>query len=1124
MFSQSNAMPKEKVLIVEDEKIIAKDLELRLRGMDYEVVAAVTNGLDAIEAAKYLKPNLVLMDVMIDGDIDGIETADLIHGFSDVPIIFLTAYADEKTFQRAKVTDPFGYILKPFQERELDIAIQTSLQKYRLESRVKESEIRFRNLFEQNYDAILVASDDARIMESNKAAERMYCTDQATLKSMHLYDLIPGVTRSKFADEWKAFLKSGDESGRYKVRIADKIRYIEYQAKSNFVKGNHLIILRDVTQAVEDQRMIEQLARFPAESPHPIFRISLSGKILFANKAANAILDKWRINNVSTLPESLRSKIEEMAPEKPFFQVTVNIERKFYLFLFVYIAEGHYVNIYGTEITQQKYSERLINFQKDILELIAKGLPISEILSKICAKVQPFLPEGYPCVFSMNQIFQELELSAGYHLPLKLTTERIMIPLTSRNLPGRIAIHKDFAQTNNPLELISKKLAPELEFHSGWGLPVLGKDDELIAVIAIYYNESYEPDPEEISFLTIVTRLISVAIERDQIFGRLNMHSLAFENISDAIVLTDSGGKIMEWSPSAERIFKVSKTDVLGKSINKLKLFDNQFVDQLFTRIKSSQQISDIPDEIAFSDLEGIPGLAQLNVAKMHDLEGSEVGFLSVFRDITIKRQIESALKVSESYLKAIFDNTVQSFILLDLQGNILAFNKAANSLTELFFAKRLGYGNSIFNYWEFPSIDNLGKVLNDCLKGRMVNAETSYKADGKEHWIELNFLPVYEQVDHVSYICFTGLDISERKQFEINLQASESRFRSLVQNSSDITLIIDEKSHVQYASESLYRILGYQLGQIKMLNIIDFVVEEDKAEYVQAIDAVKTTNQQMTFVCRFTSGKGEILYLESILSNLIKNPYVNGIVVNARDVTERTLAEEELKRTNFELDSFVYRASHDLRAPLRSVLGLLNLIGAEAQEEERRRFIGLAEKSIKKLDSFILDLTNFSRNSRLEVLVEPVNFQHILDECLDNLKFMENASKLSLSFSNKLNKDFYSDPGRISIVFQNLVSNSIKYQSLVNPPHLDLNIFPDRTGIQIVFSDNGKGIGAEHLPKLFQMFFRASEESYGSGLGLYITKQVIEKLGGKIKVNSGLGVGTTFSIWLPDLKPEYGQ
>ncbi len=842
-------MPKEKILIVEDEKIIAKDLELRLSGMDYEVVSAVTNGFDAIEATKFLKPNLILMDIMIDGDIDGIDTANLIHEFSDVPIIFLTAYADERTFQRAKVTDPFGYILKPFQERELDLAIQTSLQKYRLESRVKESEIRFRSLFEQNYDAILVANDDARIMESNRAAELMYQTDEATLKSMHLFDLIPGATKKIFSNGWVEFLKKGGESGKYKVRIADKIRYIEYQAKSNFVKGNHLIILRDVTQAIEDQRMIEQLARFPAESPHPIFRISLSGKVLFANKAANLILEKWKINNVSTLPESLRQRIDEMAPERPFFQVTVNIERKFYLFLFVYISEGRYINIYGTEITQQKYSERLINFQKDILELIAKGLPISEILSKICAKVQPFLPDGAPCVFTMDQIFQELELTAGYHLPLKLTTERIMIPLTSRNLPGRIAIHRDFAQTSNPLEMLSKKLAPDLGFQSGWGLPVMGKDDELIAVIVIYYNHPYEPDPEEISFLNIVTRLISVAIERDQIFGRLNMHSLAFENISDAIVLTDSNGKIMEWSPSAERIFKLAKNDILGKSLNKLRLFDNQFVEQLFSRIKDNLSAKDIPDEIQFMDVEGTNGVAELSVARMHDLEGQEVGFLSVFRDITIRREIESALKVSESYLKAIFDNTVQSFILLDPKGNILAFNKAANALTELLFHKNLNYAESIFNFWKFPSIENLPKVLKECLKGNIVNAETNYKVAGADLWLEVNFLPVYEQEDHVSYICFTGLDISERKQFEINLQASESRFRSLVQNSSDITLIIDDRSHVQYASESLYRILGYQLGQIKMLNIIEFVVEEDKLDYMSDIEKVKNDNQQMKLV-----------------------------------------------------------------------------------------------------------------------------------------------------------------------------------------------------------------------------------------------------------------------------------
>ena len=134
---------KHRILIVEDEKIIAKDLELRLLNMNYEVAASVSSGRDAIAATKNGPIDLILMDIMIDGDIDGIETAELIHQQMDVPVIYLTAYADERTFERAKLSDPFGYLLKPFQERDLDLTIRTVLQKFSFEKQVKASETRY---------------------------------------------------------------------------------------------------------------------------------------------------------------------------------------------------------------------------------------------------------------------------------------------------------------------------------------------------------------------------------------------------------------------------------------------------------------------------------------------------------------------------------------------------------------------------------------------------------------------------------------------------------------------------------------------------------------------------------------------------------------------------------------------------------------------------------------------------------------------------------------------------------------------------------------------------------------------------------------------------------------------
>ncbi len=128
------------VLVVEDEVIVADDLRKRLIRMGYDVPVSVSSGKEAIEKANENHPDLVLMDIVLHGDIDGIEAAEKIHSRLGIPVVYLTAYADEKTLQRARITEPYGYIIKPFKERELQINLEIALYKYDMEKRLKMSE------------------------------------------------------------------------------------------------------------------------------------------------------------------------------------------------------------------------------------------------------------------------------------------------------------------------------------------------------------------------------------------------------------------------------------------------------------------------------------------------------------------------------------------------------------------------------------------------------------------------------------------------------------------------------------------------------------------------------------------------------------------------------------------------------------------------------------------------------------------------------------------------------------------------------------------------------------------------------------------------------------------------
>jgi PAS domain S-box-containing protein/diguanylate cyclase (GGDEF)-like protein len=136
-------MDKIRMMIVEDERIVAMDLQGRLKSMGYEVVGSAVSGEEAIEKAEALRPDMILMDIMLDGQLDGIQAAEIIRSRFGIPVIYLTAYADTATLERAKITEPFGYILKPFEERELHGHIEIALYKNRMEKRLRDSEERY---------------------------------------------------------------------------------------------------------------------------------------------------------------------------------------------------------------------------------------------------------------------------------------------------------------------------------------------------------------------------------------------------------------------------------------------------------------------------------------------------------------------------------------------------------------------------------------------------------------------------------------------------------------------------------------------------------------------------------------------------------------------------------------------------------------------------------------------------------------------------------------------------------------------------------------------------------------------------------------------------------------------
>jgi PAS domain S-box-containing protein len=161
-----------RIMLVDDEAIITMQLEKRLASMGYEVVGIASSGEQSLHLARELKPDLVLMDIVMPGDVDGIEAASRIRSELDIPIVFLTAFADETYLERAKGADPFGYLVKPFHEKEVHASIEVALHRGMIEKRFRDRERLYRKIMEKAFDPICLVDREGRILDANLRAEQ----------------------------------------------------------------------------------------------------------------------------------------------------------------------------------------------------------------------------------------------------------------------------------------------------------------------------------------------------------------------------------------------------------------------------------------------------------------------------------------------------------------------------------------------------------------------------------------------------------------------------------------------------------------------------------------------------------------------------------------------------------------------------------------------------------------------------------------------------------------------------------------------------------------------------------------------------------------------------------------
>ena len=359
----------------------------------------------------------------------------------------------------------------------------------------------------------------------------------------------------------------------------------------------------------------------------------------------------------------------------------------------------------------------------------------------------------------------------------------------------------------------------------------------------------------------------------------------------------------------------------------------------------------------------------------------------------------------------------------------------------------------------------------------------------------------------------------------------AENKFFNLFESSPQPIIIVDSTGTITLSNRASNVVFGYEekdlIGQSINILLPDHLKGSHSVQMSEYMESprIRTMGTGMELVARRRNGA--LFPVEVSLSPWQEgsNLYVTAVV---NDITERKLGEDILRRKNIdlekknkELDDFIYNISHEIKAPVSTMMGLTEVYRYELKDDAALDFIEHMDRAIKRLDDYIHNIITFADTAKPTLFPDQIDFKNIVENMFDFCRQREAIQKpIKTMLVVKGDTPFKTDKGRLKIILEHLITNAFQYHSPERKESY-VKVCIDKTTphIKVTVEDNGMGIDDRFLDKIFNMYFRGNYTSKGSGLGLYIAKEAIEKLGGKITVNSTIYEGTSFHFEIPNLE-----
>lgn len=578
-------------------------------------------------------------------------------------------------------------------------------------------------------------------------------------------------------------------------------------------------------------------------------------------------------------------------------------------------------------------------------------------------------------------------------------------------------------------------------------------------------------------------------------------------------------GIILEINSKFTKGVGANRKDFLGKSI-----FELDFIVDKFTFRKEIDELrhkKNIPTKI-------FEVRTKKNIIKKGFLSISvftiktQSYFLFTFDDQTAFVKVHEQLLEREQICRGVFENTIAGFYIISSETERLIY---CND----YFAKILGFSNaektigvSIYDLFVDPN-DSI-KVKDIQKSSRFVDELQMRSPSGQPVWV-LNYIYKRPQNDLIEGVI---IDIAERKRVEKQLIISEYRFRTLIENTSDLIFIINQQGDCSYVSPSIHKVLGYSKNH-NPKNILSIIAEKNYDEFIPFLKSLPNNPRNSSHLDILVKHKnGTYRTLAITAKKFLEVAGINGIIINAHDITDIVKAQEEIsfalwkeKELNRQRTQFISTVSHDFRTPLTNISLNIQLLERYVQDHQIdyiSKNLDRMSNATKRLTALLNEVSLISKeqSGRLAFNPEEYSSSVFIDLLVGQVDYLF-QSNVVVDVNKNAEVEVRADQLLITHIVDNLLSNAIKFSPEKEPISFSMKI--NNNGVfNLIVKDRGIGIPAEELKFLFDPYFRASNVNHisGNGLGLSIVKRCVNLHHGIISITSKETKGTTVKVTIP--------